>query len=139
VDELTAEQQSAGTFTVTDLSGSNAFVFEPLINKGQSAILGVGAEFFPAADVGFFNLTLRFDHQLGEGRTAAAFLNDLAARLKGHEAAQGAADVAPRDVPHCTRCRRDHHELRAINRDLVRTVNVDGGNDVVCTVCLQGW
>jgi len=138
-NDLCAEQQSGGTFTITDLSSSNVLVFEPLLNRGQAAILGVGAEVAPAAGgVGSFNLTLRFDHQLAEGRTAAAFLNDLALRLEGHEAAaHGAIGTAP--FPRCVRCHRTHAELSAIDRHLVRTVAVSGGDEVLCTVCIQGW
>jgi pyruvate/2-oxoglutarate dehydrogenase complex dihydrolipoamide acyltransferase (E2) component len=138
-NDLGAEQQSGGTFTITDLSSSNVLVFEPLINKGQAAILGVGAEVLPAAGgVGSFNLTLRFDHQLAEGRTAATFLNDLALRLEGHEAAaRGATDAVQR--PRCARCGRTHAELLAIDRHLVRTVAPSGGDEVLCTVCIQGW
>lgn len=138
-NELTAEQQSGGTFTVTDLSGSNVLVFEPLINRGQAAILGVGAEILPAGGAGSFNLTLRFDHQLAEGRTAAAFLNDLAARLKGHEAAVGTAVADAPRAARCARCYRTHQELRSIDRHLLQTIGAGGANEVLCTVCIQGW
>lgn len=139
-EELTAADQTEGTFTVTDLSTENVFSFQPLINKGQSAILGVGAEFFaPGAREGLFNLTLQFDHQLAEGRLAAAFLNELAARLKGYEAAFGKADKSAGQAPHCARCHRDHAELREANQFLVQCVNADGSAAGICTGCLQGW
>ena len=84
--ELSAEDLSGGTFTVSDLSAEGVVSFAPLINQGQSAILGVGSEIFPVAGAaGSFNLMLAFDHQLGEGRMAARFLNDLAERLKTRE------------------------------------------------------
>jgi pyruvate/2-oxoglutarate dehydrogenase complex dihydrolipoamide acyltransferase (E2) component len=138
-NDLGAEQLSGGTFTITDLSSSNVLLFEPLINRGQAAILGIGAEIVPApGGVGSFNLTLRFDHQLAEGRTAAAFLSDLALRLEGHEAAVRGASEAAR-APRCARCHRTHAELRAIDRHLVRTVALSGGDELLCTVCIQGW
>lgn len=78
---------AGGTFTITDLSGEGVSSFRPLINQGQSAILGVCSEVFaPGGKVGRFDLTLAFDHQLTEGRTAARFLNDLRERLGHHEA-----------------------------------------------------
>ncbi len=84
--ELSAEDLSAGTFTVSDLSAEGVVSFAPLINQGQSAILGVGSEIFPLAGApGSFNLTLAFDHQLAEGRMAARFLNQLAERLRTRE------------------------------------------------------
>jgi pyruvate/2-oxoglutarate dehydrogenase complex dihydrolipoamide acyltransferase (E2) component len=139
-EELTAADQTGGTFTVTDLSTENVFSFQPLINKGQSAILGVGAEFFvPGAREGLFNLTLQFDHQLAEGRVAAAFLNELAARLKGYEAAFGMAEASAADAPHCARCYRDHAELRETNQFLMQSISADGSAAAICTGCLQGW
>ena len=85
--ELSAEDLSGGTFTVSDLSAESVVSFAPLINQGQSAILGVGSEIFPVAGAaGSFNLMLAFDHQLGEGRMAARFLNELSERLRTREA-----------------------------------------------------
>jgi pyruvate/2-oxoglutarate dehydrogenase complex dihydrolipoamide acyltransferase (E2) component len=87
--ELTAEELSGSTFVVSDLSGEGVASFVPLINQGQSAILGIGAEVFPVAGAaGSFNLILTFDHQLAEGRMAAKFLNELAERLQAQEALQ---------------------------------------------------
>jgi len=84
--ELTAEDLSGGTFVVSDLSAEGVSLFVPLINQGQSAILGIGSEVFPIADAaGSFNLILTFDHQLAEGRMAAKFLNELAERVQAHE------------------------------------------------------
>ncbi|MGA2904719.1 MAG: 2-oxo acid dehydrogenase subunit E2, partial [Candidatus Korobacteraceae bacterium] len=84
--ELTAEDLSGGTFVVSDLSAEGVASFVPLINQGQSAILGVGSELFPLAGAaGSFNLILTFDHQLAEGRMAAKFLNELAERIQAHE------------------------------------------------------
>jgi pyruvate/2-oxoglutarate dehydrogenase complex dihydrolipoamide acyltransferase (E2) component len=138
--ELTAADQAGGTFTVTDLSTENVFSFQPLINKGQSAILGIGAEFFPPGSrEGLFNLTLQFDHQLAEGRLAAAFLNELATRLKGYESAFAKTAEIGADTPHCARCYRDHAELREVNQFLVQCLNADGTTTGMCTGCLQGW
>jgi pyruvate/2-oxoglutarate dehydrogenase complex dihydrolipoamide acyltransferase (E2) component len=84
--ELTAEDLSGGTFVVSDLSAEGVLSFAPLVNQGQSAILGIGSEVFPVPDApGSFNLILTFDHQLAEGRMAARFLNELAERIQAHE------------------------------------------------------
>lgn len=83
---LTAEDLSGGTFVVSDLSAEGVASFVPLINEGQSAILGIGADMFPVAGAaGSFNLILTFDHQVAEGRMAAQFLNALAERVQAHE------------------------------------------------------
>jgi pyruvate dehydrogenase E2 component (dihydrolipoamide acetyltransferase) len=84
--ESTFEAASGGTFTVTDLSGEEAIYFHPFINHRQSAVLGVGAEFFvPGSPVGFYQLMLTFDHRLTEGRAAAQFLKDLRETLSSYE------------------------------------------------------
>ena len=73
-DELRPEAMAGATFTVTDLSGDDVFLFDPLIVEGQAAILGVGSEFTkPGATEGFYNLMLAFDHRIAEGRMAALF------------------------------------------------------------------
>jgi pyruvate/2-oxoglutarate dehydrogenase complex dihydrolipoamide acyltransferase (E2) component len=85
--ELKAEDLSGGTFVVSDLSAEGVVSFLPLINQGQSAILGIASELFPVADApGSFNFILTFDHQLAEGRMAAQFVNELAERLQTREA-----------------------------------------------------
>src|SRR5439155_1406804 len=64
-DKLSPAMLAGGTFTITDLSGDEVVSFHPLINQGQAAILGVGAEYYrPGRGEGFFNLILAFDHQL---------------------------------------------------------------------------
>jgi 2-oxoglutarate dehydrogenase E2 component (dihydrolipoamide succinyltransferase) len=84
--EITLEAASGGTFTVSDLSGEGVLSFQPLINHRQSAILGVGAEFFATgSSEGFYQLVLAFDHRLTEGRAAAQFLKDLRGQLSAYE------------------------------------------------------
>jgi pyruvate/2-oxoglutarate dehydrogenase complex dihydrolipoamide acyltransferase (E2) component len=84
--EITLEAASGGTFTVSDLSGEGVFFFHPLINHRQSAILGVGDEFFPpGSSEGSYQLILAFDHRLSEGRAAARFLKDLRESIAAYE------------------------------------------------------
>lgn len=77
-DELPLAALAGGTFTITDLSSEGVVSFHPLINQGQAAILGIGADYATAEPTGrACNLILAFDHQLTEGRTAARFLREL--------------------------------------------------------------
>ena len=59
------------TFTVSDLSSEGCLSFTPLINRYQSAILGIAAI---DEDDGSVILTLTFDHRVAEGRRACQFL-----------------------------------------------------------------
>ncbi len=107
-DTLPVQALADGTFTVTDLSGEDVHSFMPLINQGQAAILGIGAEYFPPGHSdGVFNLMLAFDHRLTEGRTAAAFLKDLRDRLASYERVLRGPDPEP----HCARCLRTGFRL----------------------------
>ena len=117
------------TFNISDLSGEGVSHFVPLIRRGQGAILGVGADF----------LTLSFDHQIAEGRTAANFLRDLIARLSSFERGvagegQGAAD---RSEPYCVGCRKGAIELQAAKVFLLRYESAKPG--FICSLCLTGF
>ena len=145
-DALPVEALSGGTFTLTDLSGEGVVAFHPLINRGQSAILGLCAEVFPGIGrEGTFNLVLAFDHQLAEGRAAARFLGDLRDRLASHEASALAGrptEIGPGAVveePRCSRCLSSYSTLAADGHPLVQTVRGDGSIRLLCKLCLEGW
>jgi pyruvate/2-oxoglutarate dehydrogenase complex dihydrolipoamide acyltransferase (E2) component len=141
-DALPVEALSGGTFTLTDLSGEGVTAFHPLINRGQSAILGICAEVLPAGGgEGTFNLVLAFDHQLAEGRAAARFLGDLRDRLVMHEAStrQPAGEASARvEEVRCSRCQASASELGK-DHPLIQTVRADGSTRLLCILCLEGW
>jgi pyruvate/2-oxoglutarate dehydrogenase complex dihydrolipoamide acyltransferase (E2) component len=141
-DRLPVEALTGGTFTITDLSGYGVTAFHPLINQGQSAILGICAEILPpGSGEGTFNLVLAFDHQLAEGRSAALFLSELGERLAAYEAAsrRGEGPVATAEEPRCARCQAGYAELRAQGHPLIQSVGPDGSPRLLCRLCLEGW
>ena len=140
-DTLPIGSLAGGTFTITDLSGDDVFHFNPVLNQGQSAILGVCAELYPhGGDHGVFNLVLAFDHQVAEGRTAAAFLRELRDRLRAHEASFGGEQTGPLSEPCCSVCTRPVSELVASQHFLIRTIGDASGRDTpICSICLQVW
>ncbi|MGA2571034.1 MAG: 2-oxo acid dehydrogenase subunit E2 [Terracidiphilus sp.] len=132
-DKLTPAQTSNATFTVSDLSGLGVSGFVPLISENQGAILGVsGEQFAPDSTAGFYTLTLTFDHQLSNGRTAALFLGELKSRLASYEST--AEQAGPELI--CSRCFRTARELSAMNQRLLRSAEPEG---YLCTVCASGW
>jgi pyruvate/2-oxoglutarate dehydrogenase complex dihydrolipoamide acyltransferase (E2) component len=155
-ESLSVEAIYGGTFTITDLSGEGVFTFNPLINRGQSAILGIGGEFFPPGSAeGMFNLILAFDHRITEGRQAAKFLGALAARIRNYEgpavdsprpaavseqaaAVRPAAIVLPQDLS-CSRCLRTFEDLKALSAFLLPNVKGDGTTNLICSLCLRGF
>ena len=76
--ELTIDDVTGGTFTITDLSGEGVVHFVPVLNERQSAILGLCA----ARNDGSRELVLTFDHRLSDGMRAARFLAALRSRLE---------------------------------------------------------
>lgn len=132
-DKLTPTQLANATFTISDLSGLGVAGFVPLISENQGAILGIGGEqFAPASTYGFYTLTLTFDHQLSDGRTAALFLGELKSRLQNYESAAGETEAQLV----CSRCFRTASELSAMNQHLLRSA---GEGSYLCTVCASGW
>jgi pyruvate/2-oxoglutarate dehydrogenase complex dihydrolipoamide acyltransferase (E2) component len=142
-DALPVESLSGGTFTLTDLSSEGVVAFHPLINRGQSAILGLCAEVLPGGGrEGTFNLVLAFDHQLAEGRTAARFLSDLRDRLVSHEASAskpGVGGESSAEEPRCSRCQASYSALAADGHPLLQTVRGDGSTRLLCKLCFEGW
>jgi pyruvate/2-oxoglutarate dehydrogenase complex dihydrolipoamide acyltransferase (E2) component len=143
---LCVDDLAAGTFTITDLSSEGVLTFQPLINRGQAAILGIGSEYAHESGLaeGFFTLTLTFDHQLAEGRQAARFLQELARRLRAYETAMQTPSSETRE-PHCTRCLTSLSRLRQLDHGqrgahfLVPTIQPDGTHAYRCSLCMQGW
>lgn len=134
-DKLTPAQIGDGTFTISDLSGIGVSSFAPLISEGQSAILGVGGEqFVPGNRDGFYTLTLGFDHQLSEGRTAALFLNDLKDRLLHYEKAV-MKDVPKLEAIVCARCGRGSADLPDEKSYMVQSAVPPG---YLCNICMVG-
>ncbi|MBX9622819.1 MAG: 2-oxo acid dehydrogenase subunit E2 [Gemmataceae bacterium] len=136
-NKLTPDQLAGGTFTVSDLSGEGIFALNPLIVKGQAAILGVGAEARLAPGGGaVFSLTLSFDHQLADGLLAARFLAELGERLRHHESSLRRRGAG---APRCEKCGRTVGEVRALTGHLMQTVNDDGDPARVCSLCVAGF
>jgi 2-oxoglutarate dehydrogenase E2 component (dihydrolipoamide succinyltransferase) len=86
-----------GTFTVSVLDTAGLLYQLPIINRGQSAILGAGArvrELIPDENgaprvVTTVGLCLTYDHRLLNGSQAAAFLAAVAERLGRDPEAEG--------------------------------------------------
>jgi pyruvate dehydrogenase E2 component (dihydrolipoamide acetyltransferase) len=91
--KLNADEMRGGTFTVTNLGSFGIDAFTPILNDGQSGILGIGRIKREPAVVGDqvvprdrITLSLTFDHRVVDGAPAARFLQALCALIeKPHE------------------------------------------------------
>ena len=89
---LTPDDLTRGTFTVTSLGMYDVDVFTPIINPPQAAILGVGRIVDRPAFVGdsgtqverrsFLTLSLTFDHRLLDGAPGAQYLQSVRRNLQ---------------------------------------------------------
>lgn len=78
-------QMQGATFTITNMGASDIEYFTPILNLGETGILGVGAlshevimETGNVKQVARIPLSLTFDHQILDGAGAADFLKVLA-------------------------------------------------------------
>ncbi|HUH98694.1 MAG TPA: dihydrolipoamide acetyltransferase family protein [Anaerolineales bacterium] len=89
---LTADELSAGTFTISNLGMFGIKYFTPILKPGESGILGVGTvrEEVQAQNGGIFvrpvmNLSLTHDHRVVNGAPAARFLQTIQQMMNGCE------------------------------------------------------
>jgi pyruvate dehydrogenase E2 component (dihydrolipoamide acetyltransferase) len=81
---LKAEEITGGTFTISNLGMFGIKYFTPVLNTGESALLGIGAlqEIPVVRDGGIFvkpiiNLSLTHDHRVVNGAPGARFLQTI--------------------------------------------------------------
>lgn len=82
--ELTTEEMTGGTFTVSNLGGMGIDAFTPIINHPECAVLGLGRIVRePTIEGGqlvlrsYLWLSLTFDHRIVDGAPAARFLESV--------------------------------------------------------------
>jgi pyruvate dehydrogenase E2 component (dihydrolipoamide acetyltransferase) len=91
-NQLTIEELTGGTFTVTNLGAYDVESFAPVINPPQCAILGLGRIAYRPIATGeqvsarpATVLTLVFDHRIVDGVPAAKFLRNVKSNLEDPE------------------------------------------------------
>ena len=84
LNQLTAEEMTGGTFTITNMGTYDIDAFTPIVNPPEAAILGVGRILDKVviyqgkiAQRSMMTLSLSFDHRLLDGAPAAAFLQRI--------------------------------------------------------------
>ncbi len=130
-NKLSVEDLTGITFTITDLSGEGINFFKPLVNKYNSAILGISS-----IDRKTKNqvLSLTFDHRVTEGKLASAFLKELKQRLESY-ASKDINNTRP-DIS-CYKC------FKTLEEDLsgigfVTCITSQGRDGYICSSCWNG-
>lgn len=125
---LTKDDLTGSTFTITDLSGTGIYSFRPLVNKFNSAILGISN-----VDKGSNKMILNmsFDHRVTEGKYVAEFLSELKERLESYSFQKKSYNSKIQ----CSKCSKklkdDINELGFIN-----IINKYGEDKYICETCL---
>ncbi|MCP4351400.1 MAG: hypothetical protein GY795_38530 [Desulfobacterales bacterium] len=136
--KLTPDNLTGTTFTITDLSSENVSFFMPLINKEQSAVLGIsGIDEKLKRCV----LTLTFDHRVTEGKKACQFLSELKERIESYrKKSVSDADTAPdNEIIKCFQCLKTLEEDKDMEGPgLIRIMNHKLEEVYICHICLQG-
>jgi pyruvate/2-oxoglutarate dehydrogenase complex dihydrolipoamide acyltransferase (E2) component len=130
--ELTAQELTRSTFTVTDLSAGELDFVLPLLPRGQSCIVGITQ----SAKFGF-RLFAGFDHRVTEGREVMAFLGDLRDRIVSFSSPE--RTVLSASV--CAFCARSAWEAVTSSKEkgLLKVVGRDGEEVLCCGSCWNGW
>jgi pyruvate dehydrogenase E2 component (dihydrolipoamide acetyltransferase) len=88
--QLSLDQMSGGTITVSNLGATGVDSFAAMVNPGEAAIVAVGrvVDRLVARDRGIavqptLTLTMTFDHRVVDGASGAAALTELAGLLEG--------------------------------------------------------
>jgi len=131
-DILQVEDLTDITFTITDLSAEGVGLFYPLVNKNNSAILGISAI---DEKLQRCTLTLTFDHRVTEGKTAANFLKELKHRLESYQFKDGKKEL---DHLFCFKC------LKTMKEDLsgigfLKCITSQGKEATICQSCVKGF
>lgn len=121
------------SFTITDLSSFGAYSFTPLINKNNSAILGISKVDYKLNRI---ILSLAFDHRVTEGKMATLFLQELKERFESYSLLVMKEDII-KNIS-CCRC------LKTLDEDLndtgfIKIVNKKGEDKYICDVCLLNF
>ena len=119
-------------FTVTDLSAEGVAFFNPLINKMNSAILGVSS-----IDEKLHRciLSLSFDHRVTQGKLAAQFLQELKQRVESYQSKH--YPLLNQQIS-CFKC------FKLLQDDIsdtgfVKCITPKGEEATICQSCLKGF
>jgi len=131
-DKLEIGDLANVTFTITDLTAEGVYSFVPLVNRMNSAILGISSV---DSKSGYCILSLTFDHRVTEGRNASIFLQELVRRLESYAILKESVRIS--NVS-CYKC------MKTLKEDIgkagfVRCITPQGRDAYICQSCLNGF
>jgi pyruvate dehydrogenase E2 component (dihydrolipoamide acetyltransferase) len=129
--KLSVKELTEITFTVTDISNTGISFFAPLINKNNSAILGIAK----ADNSGNCLMSLSFDHRVTEGKYAGNFLADLKVRIESFSF-ESEDDTVSTEV--CYKCFKELSE-DLNEKGFIKVQTSKGEEKLICDTCLFNY
>ncbi len=126
VDE---ETLTSSTFTISDLSNTEASFMMPLVSKNQSSIIGI-------TKVGnLFNIYIGFDHKVTSGLYVSKYLKELKENIESHFYNENSINYL-----FCSKCEMSAHEAKSLNnKGFIKMVGFDGSELNICENCFHGY
>jgi pyruvate/2-oxoglutarate dehydrogenase complex dihydrolipoamide acyltransferase (E2) component len=127
---LTSAELTGITFTISDLSSEHVLFFTPLINRQNSAILGISS----VQENTKCCFTLSFDHRLSVGKDVSRFLQELKTRIESY---RPFATIDTSKIS-CYKC------FKTLDEDFsdvgfVKVLNKKGEESYLCQTCMKGF
>jgi pyruvate/2-oxoglutarate dehydrogenase complex dihydrolipoamide acyltransferase (E2) component len=127
-ETIDEETLTSSTFTISDLSNTEASYMMPLVSKNQSSIIGI-------TKVGnLFNIYIGFDHKVTSGLYVSKFLKELKTNIESHFYNENSIDYL-----FCSKCEMSAHEAKNLkNTGFIKMVGFDGSELIICENCFNG-
>ena len=123
------ETLTSSTFTISDLSNTEASFMMPLVSKNQSSIIGI-------TKVGnLFNIYIGFDHKVTSGLYVSKYLKELKENIESHFYSENSINYL-----FCSKCEMSAHEAKSLNnKGFIKMVGFDGSELNICENCFHGY
>lgn len=115
------------TFTVSDLSHTEATFMLPLLNSSQALILGI----VKRIDLSAYHIYSTFDHRVSSGLTVSKFLTELSGRVTSYFSSSKTKKC-------CNLCGIDAVSAKQYNRPGLFVLANDTETSYICWSCING-
>ena len=128
-ETIDEETLTSSTFTISDLSNTEASYMMPLVSKNQSSIIGI-------TKVGsLFNIYIGFDHKVTSGLYVSKYLKELKENIESHFYNENSIDYL-----FCSKCEMSAREAKSLNNiGFIKMVGFDGSDINICENCFHGY
>lgn len=128
-ETINEETLTSSTFTISDLSNTQACYMMPLVSNNQSSILGI------TKLKDSFNIYIGFDHKVTSGLYVSKYLADLKSNIEAHFYNENSIDYL-----FCSKCEMSANEAKKLgNSGFIKMTGFDGSELNICENCFNGY